>query len=369
MKKIFLFFFLAHLFTFCSGPKEKVQEKKAEIAPGKIPYVLQKQDLFTFDSIKAAAGRANQDQKAESRKFFLQGLDLLSNKQNALASIEFFRESIYYYPDEKNYFYLTQALINVRNLAQADSANTIVSMMGFEPYYEVTYNYALIEALKMDTNACIGSLNECIMNGFLAYQSMILAVFKDDEKLQKLVFRAFLKSFPDLQLPFEMGADSARSFSFDKYINYDFATFIPGMEEGRFSRDVTNEYMAIGKIKLENAFAVVYKSFLAIADTLNPVKTFICTYDTSGKMIGNEMIACYCSPTNAKACSITPDFVVHMSDYKINWAQDPLEKGFAKNTVVSTEEQSKSELKLSRSGGIQRDEIAGNANTKVKSGI
>lgn len=372
----FFVLFAVFVFSYCSSekPTQIKQEKKINI-----PYVLNPESIYLPDSILLATEKATSAQKSESRKLFMQGLDLLVNKNNPAASIEFFKESILYYPDEKNYMYLFKAYVNTSDVNNAESVNQILEKLIEDwkiDYFELSYNRALISAVDKDTNACIGNLSEAVMEGFmfkdritneklfsfmsdyLPFQSFVASNFGSDEKLNRLLFKAFLKVYPDLNLPYAINYDSVGYFDYDKYIDYNFAVLIPGMNDDRFSRDVTNEYMYVGKTKLEGGYAFIYKSYMTIADTLNPVKTYVVTYDTAGKMIENELIGCFCSPSESKAFVINKDLSITIIDYKTNWQFDPLEKGYAGNSITSTDEEKKTLITIDKSGVLKREEIA-----------
>jgi hypothetical protein len=337
--------------------------------------------MFDTIAINAALAKADRHQKTESRKLFLQGLDLLANKNKPEESIELFKESILFYPDEKNYLHLFKAYVYSGDTLNAKMVNEFIESQAHKwgiEYYELDFNYALIAAVKKDTNICMMTLGDALMNGFvfkeriteeplfkfmenhIPYQSFIASNFGSDEKLNRLLFKAFVEYFPDLELPFEITADSARSFNYDRYIDYNYAIFIPEMEDGRFSRDVTNEYIYVGKTKLENGYAFVYKSFMAIADTLNPVKTYIVTYDTAGTRIATEMIGCFCSPTESKGFVINKDLSINITDYTVRWETDPLETGYANNKIIETKENGKSIYIIDKNGALmeQKDRVA-----------
>jgi len=327
----------------CSSEKAaKTTDKKK-----KVQYALAPDFIFDGDSIEKALNAASNAQKSESRRLFMNGLDLLANRENPAASIEFFREAICYYPDEKNYTHLFQAYLKNGEIEMADSVNK--SLYGRLDITETGFNNALTAAARKDTGACIESLQEILSQGFIykdkitgeklfkflegntSYESMLVSNFNDDEKLKKKIFMAFLKSVPDIELPFEINSDSARSFIFVKYINYQFAMFVPGMEDARFSRDVSNEYMYVGKFKTQGGMAFVYKSYQVIADTLNPVETNIVLYDTVGKIISTQEIGCFCSPLESKSFVINKDLSIDVKVFNNKWESDPLEKGYAGN--------------------------------------
>jgi hypothetical protein len=374
-------------FVSCSGEKTTTQNKPDK--PHKVAYSIEIENIFDTTAIKMAEAKATREQKAESRKLFLQGLDLLANKNKAAESVEFFKESICYYPDGKNYLHLFKAYVYSSDTDHAEKVNELITTLAPQwnlEYYEIDFNAALIAAVKKDTNVCIMSLSDGLMNGFifkdritmeplfkfmennLRFQSFVAANFGSDEKLNYLLYKAFVNYYPDVELPLGITADSARSFNYDHYIDYNFATLIPGMNEGAFSRDVTNEYMYVGKFKLESGYAFVYKSFMAIADTLNPVKTFVVTYDTTGKMIENEMIGCYCSPTESKGFVINKDLSININNYVSTWEFDPLEKGYAGNKITGTEEGPKEIIGIEKDGTLKRETVAKTTEAVAKTG-
>ena len=371
---------LLTVLTFCTGEKQTVNETNQNRFVSKR---LSESAIFIKDSIEYARLVSSSLQIDESRKCFLKGMDLLINKKSPKESVGLFKEAIRYFPDERYFFYLTKSFIAMNDADNARRANMMCSEYNYQPYYEVAFNDALISAIDSDTAMCLNNLNGAIYEGFLnkdkiineklfdfirddaRYISMIVNTFNNDAKLKALLFKNYLKMMPDLNLPFIESIDSVANHSNDKYINYDFAVFIPEMEDGRFSRDVTNEYMYVGKIKLENNYhAVVYKTYFAIADTLNPTKTFVITYDSVGTIIDDEVIGCFCSPTTSQAFTISKDFTIESSEYTYKWKSDPIEKGYAGNKIESFEVVKAKQIQMGEAGLIKRISIAGNTTIK-----
>lgn len=372
------------MFSFCSSEKETVNHKDTIVRASKR---LTEKAIYIEDSARFALDVASDLQKNEGRKLFLRGMDLLINNKNAKESIPVFKEAIMFFPDPSFYYYLSRAFIEENDVANATLSNAMCSNLNYSQYNQVLYNDALIAAIKMDTNTCINSMYGAIDEGFLnkdmilnekkfdfirehqKYISLMVNVFGNDEKLKARLFSNYMKLFPELKTPYNETIDSVANHSFDNYINYDYAVFIPGMEDGSFSRDVTNEYMYVGKIKLENNFqALIYKTYLAIADTLNPVKTFVITYDSLGNVVDNEMIGCFCSPTNSQAYTILPDYTIETTSYNYKWKYEPLEKGFAGNQIESFEIEKPKQIQVAKDGIIKREGIVKTPTGKEKSG-
>lgn len=341
--------FLVTCVCSCSG--DKTLKTNLGNTTKKVTYALLPEDIYRNTAIDTAVKYADQAQKNESRKLFMKGLDLLVNKGSPGESIDYFKEAIYYYPDGKNYTHLFQAYLKSANSNLADSVNNILATK--IDYSEMNFNSALISSLRRDTNSCIGYLEEACASGFAfkdriveeplfaflkdqpSYQGLILNYFGEDEQIRKTLFKALVKKFPDLALPFEIPVDSVMNVNFDAYIDYDFSEFFPGMDEGRFSRDVSKEYLAVGKLKLKNGIGLLYKTCDVIADTLNPVYTNLLVYDTLGTLMSNLPLSCFCSPLESKDLFISKDFNIEVKGYTTVWEFDPLEKGYAGNRVVS----------------------------------
>ncbi|MES2515498.1 MAG: hypothetical protein V4580_15190 [Bacteroidota bacterium] len=371
---------LVSTLTFCTGEKQAVNENTKSNNMAKL---LSEDAMYDIDSIVDGLKVVTELQKNEGRKYFLRAMDLLVNEKKATESIVLFKEAIRYFPDGRMFMFLTKAYIELNDVDNASLVNEVCLRVGYSPYHEMVFNDALIYAIKKDTVNCIDNLYQAIREGFLnkdkiinekhfdfvrddeRYASLMVNTFGDNEKLQALMFRNYLKDMPNLNLPFTESIDSVSNRLNGRYINYDYAVFIPDMEDGRFSRDVTNEYMYIGKIKLDsNCYAVVYKTFFAIADTLNPTKTYVITYDSVGNIIDNEIVGCFCSPTTSQAFTISTDMTIESSEYTYKWKNDPIEKGYAGNKIESFEVAKAKQIQLGGSGTIKRISIAGNTTVK-----
>lgn len=384
----YVYMAIAAIFTtvlcFCSGEKQSMKETLKSTV---VPKALNEANLFVQDSIELALDGASELQKAEGRKYFLQAVDMLVNKKNAQGSIEFFKESVYYYPNAKSYFFLAKADMETGNLDEADRALAVASEEAYTPYSEISYAYAVMAAMRKDSS-CVAMLDQAVsQDGFLdkdrimnekafdfirntpGFTAMLVNTFNDDAKLKALLFKNYLKVFPDLNTPYASPVDSAARYNYDNYINYDYAVFIPGMEDGRFSRDVSNEYLFVGKLKMNGGNqAVIYKTVLAIADTLNPVKTYVMVYDSLGNIKDSEMIGCYCSPTESVAYTIREDNSIESTSHHYTWKFDPLEKGYAGNEITSRNSDKPSTIKLGSTGAIEREAVAKSSPSASKAG-
>ena len=357
MKNSILFFGISILLLFSSCSNEKPTTSPINNIEHKVSYILNGDYIYNKDSIVIALQLASPLQKAEGRKMFMLGLDLLVNKKDAISSIEYFKEAIYFYPNDESYLFLFKAYLNTKKLDLADSINNALYMRINED--EIAFNSALIAATKGDTLNCMQYLNSAMFLGFISrdrimneplfeflkdnknFQGLVVSNFGNEEKFKRKLFASYIKSINEINLPFEISLDSVASFNYEATLDFDYASFIPGMVNMKFSRDVSNIYLAVGKIKLSNNYGVVYKMLNIIADTLNPVNTYVVTYDSLGTVISNQNISCYCSPLERKTCTIKNDMSILVTSFKTEWEKNPIELGYASNKIVSQTETGK----------------------------
>jgi hypothetical protein len=307
--------------------------------------------IFNIDTVYRLLERANRDQVTKSRQLFMQALDQYVNQKNPAASIPLFRESILYYPDLKTYNYLANAYIDIMDTVRADSALVTYDMGD----YEVEYTMARLYAVRNDTASAISSLASAFSNGFSnkkrfendpvfnylrnerGFIALVVTYLKNDTRLLESLFKSFLATAPELRLPFSFTKDSLLITNYEGIyrnpsINYDFAPFISGMEDSRFSRDVSNDYFMVGKLPLDGGRkAVLYKSVVVIADTLPPVEIKMAIFDSLGNLIEEKMFAQYTLPETLITGLIDENKSVIIREYKMKWKTDPLENGYAGN--------------------------------------
>src|SRR5688572_9237936 len=127
------------IFIQCSSDKPQQVQALQGKKNINVPHALDSIAMFDTTAINAALAKADRHQKTESRKLFLQGLDLLANKNKPAESISLFKESILYYPDEKNYLHLFKAYVYSGDTTNAVAINEFIETQapkwGLE-YYE-----------------------------------------------------------------------------------------------------------------------------------------------------------------------------------------------------------------------------------------
>ena len=340
------------LLAACTGEKSHTARGGFQKAAEKqVDMLLAERFIFNADSAYNAMERASKDQVTKSRQLFMRALDQYINQKNAAASIPLFRQSILYHPDMKTYNYLANAYIDVMDTLRADSSIIQVEMGD----YETEYTVARLLAVKKDTAGAINALGAAFNFGFSnkkrfendkvfdflrnerGFIALVVTYMKNDTRLLENLFKTFLATAPDLQLPLALGKDSLCVTDMEALygktsINYDFAAFVSGMEDSRFSRDVSNDYFIVGKVPLDSGrTAVFYKSVVIIADTLPPVEIKMAVFDRWGNLLEETTFAQFQLPETLITGAIDENKVVTIKEYKMRWKEDPLEFGYAGN--------------------------------------
>jgi hypothetical protein len=353
------------LFACNSGSKQSSKSLEQK----KVAKLLSENSIFMDDSVKFYTSKANRDQITKAKMLFYQGLDMLVNKKNAAEGIKLFKESALYNPDGKTYYYLANAFIDNGDTSNVSKALYLASQLGYEQQDEITYTYARMSGLLGDTATAFDQLNGAFQMGFVnkkrietdrcfdkirnleAFEAIMISNFKDEVTLKAKLFKSFLAEFPDASFPMEIQKDSISYTENIRAINYDFASFIIGMEDGRFSRDVTNEYLMVGKFKTDkNINAVIYKTITAIVDTLQPVEIKIATYDSLGNVLAELTIGNFEVPATLALGSIDTNGIITVKHYTIKWKTDPTENGYAGNQRMGEDLVSENKYKIDEKG-------------------
>ncbi|HKC69952.1 MAG TPA: hypothetical protein VKG26_17070 [Bacteroidia bacterium] len=350
MKNLFSIICLFALLISCNSEKKQAQQSTTQ---KEINVLLPEKYIFRTDSVFSAKEKATEVQMAHAKQLFMQGLDLYVNQKKAAEAIPLFRQSLQYFPDDKTYNFLANAYVDLGDTLRADSAIYTV-VLGPEGDSEQNYIIARIAALKNDTNRAIDNLAAAFSGGFLnkkrlesdkcfdkyrnlqAYQALLVQFLKDDDVLKAKLFQSFLASAPTISFPYEMPKDSVgeayQTFYKKSFISYDFAPFVAGMEDGRFARMVSNEYIMVAKFKVNsNVDAVLYKTVMVITDTLPPAETKIVTYNANGTIIEEKTFSQFLLPTTLKTGAIDSSGVISVKEYNIKWKNQPTDDGYRGN--------------------------------------
>lgn len=370
MKSILSAICLSVLLISCNSEKKQTQQTTTQ---KEVSILLPEKYIFRYDSVYNLQGKATQDQMTRGKQLFMQGLDLYVNQKKTADAIPLFRQSLQYFPDEKTYNFLANAYVDLGDTLHADSAVNAFNP-GPSDNFETSYIIARIEALKNDTNQSISSLAEAFSTGFInkkrlendkcfdkyrnlqAFQALMVQYLKDDDALKAKLFQSFLASAPKINFPYEMLKDSICLADYETlnkkgFISYDFAPFVSGMEDGRFARMVSNEYVMVAKFNVNtNVDAVLYKTIMVITDTLPATETKIVTYNSTGTIIEEKTFSQFLLPTTLTTGAIDSIGVISVKEYSIKWKTQPTEDGYRGNQWLGEDFVSEAKYKIDADG-------------------
>jgi hypothetical protein len=366
MRQVLSVFFLTTLCYAChsGGPTKRSHAVIASSAT----EVLSDKYLYNSDSIQACLRRSGVSGALQAKKMFLKAIDLYRNQKNAAASIEFFQRSVRIWPDAKSYYELGNALMDANDYAQSLKAFDIALNLQFIPASSCLYNMACAYSMEMDSMLAFTYLNIALDSGYAnkkqllrdpdlefvrksnTFRSMIVEHFNDKDDIRDFLFNDFLLSFPTLPSCYQRDLKDAGKYDLTKALNYDFASFIPGMINNQFSREVLSEYEALGKKELEKQITLVaYSAIQTISDTLLPVNTYLITYDSTGTQLDTKLFSCYCDPHTIITGKLDSSNVLTVTELSQEWKFDPDDKGYAGNGVAGVKK--KKEEKFRITGG------------------
>ncbi len=388
-----LFLFL--IFFSCGKPKKefilKVKLNK-----------LQGDQIFDKDLVLDMVFDANEfgldSVQRIAQQIFLEGLDQYKNKKNTIKAITLFKESLLYFPSAKTYYELGNAMLGFRQnqalLEQAQTCFEIAQDLSFKPEYAVHLKLAktayLMEKLrKDDDNYRWWRVRHEIENAFNTGFFDTTAIQSDPD------FAEFVKSPSYRELVIENLAKNASGGSFSKFdifknsftnhnpdlkiaenevsmenykqsISYEFADYIPEMENVSFGREVSNDFYYVAKVaETPEYVALVYATSSFDGEGYQPVETILAVYNNQGKQISRKVIACQCNAERIKTCSFNSGKLT-IEEKKRNWEKPIKDFGPDDNTVVSVDLIAKAVFSFKNTGMIEAEDVPANFNDSIR---
>lgn len=325
-----------------------------------------------------------------SRQLFLKGVDAFRNKKAPGTAIKIFKQSILALPDAKTYYELGNALLESGmfkdEFEEAEQAFEIAERLNFQPLYLVHYKNACAMNHKgADYAVSVGyKLRDAFRAGFsdtsllkkdkhLAsfvksseYKNLELAQLLDHLKdRNESLFSIYTQAFALLPADFEIKPEMADMRDYKQSISYDFVSFIPEMQNSNFGRDVSHDFIYVGRLAQTPAYtAVLYTSMSYYGEYMQPVHTKLVTYDNAGTIISGIILAGQLSAEKVKSGRIDHD-KIYITDYKRIWHQ-PIDKvAFEENTVLKYEVIAKAVYRLAENGKIVEESVPENFNDSV----
>jgi len=331
--------------------------------------------------------------KNKSRALFLEGIDHYKNKKNTRKAIDLFKESILVFPDAKTYYELGNALLDFNRIdlaSEAIQAYEVADHLNFQPKFNIFYKEACANNMlyhdapsekKSDyLYETLSSLRQAFYHGFMdtvqlkndvriqsitsnpEYKSILLNARLEREKgSPNALFDLFKNAFPITQSKtFEIDKANVEMTSYDQSISYDFAPFIPEMENTGFGREVTHDYFYVAKVAETPSYtALVYRSMSFYGEDMQPVRATLVTFNTQGEIIAKKIIACQCSAEKVKEAKIENNMIT-IHDYKRRWEQPIGTIDLEKNKIVGYDLQATVKYKIEDNGNITDEDVPAN---------
>jgi hypothetical protein len=332
----------------------------------------------------------------KSRQLFLQAIDLYKNKKKPAEAVPLFKSSILVFPDAKSYYELGNALMETpskKKLNEAISAYEVAERLGFQPASNVSYRLACANYMMYSKYAdekeknlrffsALGSLKDAFNSGFSdtialkndprigsimgtpEYEKMIGEIrVERSRKGSNSFFASFTNSFPlNSGARFEISKEQVDMHDYGVSISYDFAPFIPEMQNTSFGREVSHDYFYVKRLAETPQYtAVVYSSVSFYGGNMQPVLTTLAIYDKEGKEKARKLISCQCSAEKIKTVVIE-DNVIMVEDHRRIWDKPIDEVSFEDNTVKSYELLSKARYRIDETGEIVNEDVPKNYN-------
>ncbi|TAE80795.1 MAG: hypothetical protein EAY81_10210 [Bacteroidetes bacterium] len=389
MKSLQYLFFAALFLIFSCSHRNEERVLKVKLIK------LKKSDIYNADLVYDMlfdAEEMNIDSlKKRSRLLFLKGVDLYKNEKNPRLAINKFKESILVLPDAKTYYELGNALFDAKlgekSVEESLKAYQVAKVLNFQPVAQITFKEACAyyqiykyDLMRKDENAhlwsVMNSLEETFSNGLfdtlMVKNDPVLAGIEQEALYKGLVikmlaknlgdnnsglFNVYMHSFATDVSNLEILPQQVDMSQYRQPISYDFASYIPEMQNTSFGRDVSNDYYYVGKVKETPIYtAVLYSSITFTGADMQPVYTNLVVYSKTGEILSKKMIACQCSATKIKCCKID-DGKVTVEEFKRNWEKPITEVGFRENKIKDYESLAKAIYIIDDSGNIIAEDV------------
>ncbi len=173
---------------------------------------------------------------------------------------------------------------------------------------------------------------------------------------ENLFWLQFKKLFRKVDLPLALSPLISKEENEGlNYISYEFERFIAEMRDEEFSREVSKGFLQYAlPYETENFVAIVYVVRDEFMGELSPLLYRMATYTHEGKLIDKKAIAGreYLDKPMLEA-ELKEDMTIHATILNPTYENDPSDKGYYDNPIVSTEIIGEKIFKLSEEGMIE----------------
>jgi nitrogen regulatory protein PII len=387
MKKYWVFMSIVVCLCACNRVEKRYVVKVK-------PVKLQQETLYdnetVYNAVFDAEESGSDSLKTEARKHFLKAIDLYRNKNNVRAAIAEFKRSLIISPEAKTYYELGNALVDIEDPDEALKAYDVAEYLNFRPASMLYYKIACAKSIADEENEdgegndykmkhVVRCLERAFETGFadtalIQHEKKLALVLQSPEYRELMVrlaaknsvgnnnqlFNVFVQAFPVINNSFEIPKYDVAMKQYKTSISYDFAPFIPEMENVGFGRDVSHDFFIVGKLAETPQYVVlVYTSVSFMDEDMQPVLTRIVTYSKEGKAISSKIFSSQFSAEKIRVGKYANgEFTVE--DYNRTW-EKPIDKvPFEDNQVKNYQLIANATFTIEADGKILAKEISKN---------
>jgi len=313
--------------------------------------------------------------QTHARKLYFKAVEQCVNKKDARGSLSVFLQSLRIAPNHETYMKYGDALFAVDSFESARLSYIQASYLDKQLEGPASYGIARCFAMMGNTQSAIYNLESALelfpyeieqLDKDAAFDAIRdLDVFKilivkhvgNDEQRKVKLLNLFASNFPEVSAPFEIVDDSLLSAGGGNSIDYRYADFIPALEEAEFSREVGKDFQFIAQLSLQPDFkTLLYRAVDILGDTMNPVFYHAINIDSSGVVLDDMEIACFCSPLTLKKAVVSASGDIEIREVVQTWKDDPIYNGYAGNEVLKQEVKSVISFQITPNGKFAKNE-------------
>jgi len=370
MKKFALLVLPLALICSCSSDNTTTEKN-----PNPEPKIqaLEEKDLYNFEIVESFMNNAPDSTQEESKKVFLNAIDLYRNKKNPEQAIAEFRKSLFIFPDAKTYYEMGNALLDTKNYAEAIQSYHMAEQMDFNPLANVLYNLACAYSMSENGSEALKYIQLSIENGYGNKKHMLtdndLAFARNQPEFTKVyeaamsgasspeaaMFDLYVSGFQQSTFPIVMTAVQTQKVRFKNSIAYDFESFISEMVNPNFSREVGDEFYYLALLKeTENYTALIYAGKQVMYEQ-PPIYHILATYSKDGKLIDKlELGGYHYYDDPMRAYKITEDLKIEMNEFEVVFEKNVDEFGYENNPISANQLLTSRKFEIASNGKIKQ---------------
>ena len=335
------------VFIVSCGRHGNTDGNKADI------IVLNETNLFNVDSVALFLSNASSNQSDSSKKFFLNAIDIFKNNNNAERSISVFLESLMIYPTASAYYELGDAFLEAGKPSSALKSFQMAERLDYSPFGNVLFKEAAAYA-ELGDDKTKEYLKYAIENGFVdrdkifnnksfakydASYPWIENVFNEamagNGDADAILWQGYSRQFLPASFPIVIDSGTFKSMDHPVTINYDYDKYITEMRDGKFSRDVGNEFYYFAKVADTASYKTVIYVESPYEENGGPAYYYMASFNNLGRLIDKKMIAGAKTFTDLyKVFNMPTSREFNIQEYKNTYEKNTDKDGFEDNPVI-----------------------------------